>query len=381
MVENAVQAGDAAYIGPGLYREKVTVPTSGTAEARITFIADTAGEHTTDPPGIVMITGADAVDETIFAPQSARGVYMAASPGGAVVGVVEMDGPQYRYSKAVETVEYLREGMSARDVVAMLPSSFFYDRDAKVVYIHTSDGKPPSTHEIELIRRGDGIATYGKHYVTVIGFTFRHMGDAGINFDTASSNCIAINNTSYGAWQGIRVFNSADVLVARNTLFRNGNSGVYFLSAAIRGYAIGNVLYENAKGVRWSSDSAEGLAVDNVAFANHEIGIAIENANDVLVAGNVLVNNGIAQLLVKKSRYMSQGNCFESGGPVQLIAQLDYHKRYGTLTEYRQAVDQDQSSGEGCGRLPEQIDVHKLHAETSTYAERARRILVKSGGL
>jgi len=33
---------------------------------RRTFLADTGGEHTTDPPGVVMITGADALNDTIF---------------------------------------------------------------------------------------------------------------------------------------------------------------------------------------------------------------------------------------------------------------------------------------------------------------------------
>ncbi|MHC4407307.1 MAG: right-handed parallel beta-helix repeat-containing protein [Planctomycetota bacterium] len=332
LLENAMQAGDTAFVGPGLYRQKVTVAHSGIAGQRITFVADTSGEHTGDPPGIVMITGADSVDETVFAPHSTPGLYVAPSPEGRVWGVVEMDGPQYRYKNAFDTVEHLREGVSELDVVAKRPSTFFYDLDAEVVYIHTSDGKPPATHEIELIRRNYGIATYDKHYVSVIGFTFRHMGSAAIDFDDSSSHVLALNNTSYGGWQGIRVFNSTEVLVAGNTLFRNGNSGVYFLNASTHGYAVGNIVYENAKGVRWSSDSANGLAVDNVAFDNHETGIAIEDSDDIRVSRNVLVNNAISQLRVKKSRYLSQGNCFESGVGEQLIAHLDYHERYERST-------------------------------------------------
>jgi hypothetical protein len=377
MLENSMRAGDTAYVGPGLYREMVTVANGGTAEKRITFIADAAGEHTTDPPGIVMITGADPVDETLFSPQSTPAVYMAPSPDQRVLGVVEMDGPQYRYTSARDTAEHLREGMPELDVVAKRPSTYFYDYDAKHVYIHTSDGKPPSTHEIELIRRRSGFVTFEKPYVTVIGFTFRHMGVAGINFVAGSGNGVAINNTSYGAWQGIRVFKSTNVLVGGNTLFRNGNSGVYFFGASAHGYAIGNIAYENAKGVRWSSDSPDGLALDNVAFANREMGISIENAADIRVIGNLLVNNATAQLRVKKSRYLAQGNCFESGDAEQLIAYLDHRERYKTLAEYQNAVKQDLSSRQVCGKLPEKIDVHRLHAETSSYAERARKMLAR----
>ena len=278
-LEEVMQAGDTAYVGPGLYREMVTVANSGTAEAWITFVGDTTGQHTGDPPGTVMVTGADPMDETVFVPQSTAGVYTASKLQGHSLRVVEMDGPQYRYKNALDTAQHLREGMPELEVVARLASTYHYDREAGTLYIHTSDDRPPATHEIELIRRNFGFVTYGNHYVSVNGFTFRHMGTAGINFDKGSSNCFALNNTSYGSWQGIRISNSSNVRVEGSTLFRNGNSGIYFLSGSTHGHAIGNVAYENAKGVRWSSDSANGVALDNVTFDNHEVGIAIESTD------------------------------------------------------------------------------------------------------
>jgi hypothetical protein len=54
----AMKAGDTAYVGPGLYRNRIAVQNDGTAEKRITFVADTTGRYTGDPPGPVMITGA-----------------------------------------------------------------------------------------------------------------------------------------------------------------------------------------------------------------------------------------------------------------------------------------------------------------------------------
>jgi len=374
---NTLHPGDTAYVGPGLYRETLLVASSGTAEERITLIADTSGTHTGDPPGIVMVTGADTVDETMFEALTTPGVYKAPNSEGHVLGVVEMDGLQYRYSDAWDTPKRLKEGVAELDVVARLPSSFSYDRAARVVYVHTSDGKPPSTHEIELIRRREGIATYGKHYITVIGFTFRHMRVAGINFETGSDHCVALNNTSFGAWQGIRVSNSDDALVAGNTLFRNGNSGVYFLQASARGYAFGNVLYENAKGARWSSDSGDGIALYNVAFDNREAGIAIESSHGIQIMGNALVNNELSQLRVRNCRYLSQGNCFATGAAGQLVAHLGYRDRYETLSAYQQAADQDLLSAEVCGPLPDKVDVRRLQAETQVYPECARELLVR----
>ncbi len=370
----AMQAGDTVYVGPGLYREQVAVMNGGTSEKRVTFIADTTGQHTGDPPGTVMITGADPVDESIFTPHSAPGVYKAEIPYN-VAGVVEMDGPQYRYARARDTREYLLEKLPLLDVVVKLPSSHFYDEASKVLYIHTSDGKPPTTHEIEVIRRGTGIGMRDKHYVTVMGFTFRHMGDAAINFFTGSGHGIAMNNTSYGGRQGIRVYEATDMLIYGNTLFRNDNSGVYFAKASTNGLAIGNVAYENIKGARWSSRSVNAMAVDNTVFDNHEAGIAIEDVDHTVLRRNRMVNNKKMQLMASRSEYSSEDNCFESG-PDQLVADFIFVDHYKTLAEYQAGKHLDMHSRQGgCGALPEKVDVGKLHAETTEYAERARKLL------
>jgi len=374
----AMQAGDTAYVGPGLYREQVTVMNGGTPEKRVVFIADTTGQHTGDPPGPVMITGADPVAEDIFAPHTAPGVYQAEVPY-KVAGVVEMDGPQHRYARARDTKEHLVEKMTLLDVVVKRPASHFYDEAARVLYVHTSDGKPPGSHEIELIRRGTGIGMSEKHYVTVIGFTFRHTGDAGVSFFKGSGHGIAMNNTSYGSRQGVRVYEATDMLVYGNTLFRNDNSGVYFAKGSVNGLAVGNVAYENTKGIRWSSQSVNGMAIDNTAFDNREAGIAIEDADHTLLRRNVLLNNGKSQLMVIRAEYGSESNCFHNGRPDQLTADFVFVDHFKTLAEYRRAKGQDLHSRDGaCGRPPAKVDVGKLHAETMGYAERARRTLAGS---
>ena len=373
-LSTALHAGDTVYVGPGLYREQVTVGNDGTAENRLIFIADTTGQHTGDPPGVVMVTGADPVDEGIFVADSAPGVYRA-EVRERVAGVVEMDGDQRRYRRARDTKEHLLDKLPEPDVVARLPSTHFYDEDTQVLYLHTSDGQPPSTHEIELVHRGTGIGMTGKHYVTVVGFTFRHMGDAGISFFKGSGDGIAIGNTSYGSRQGIRVYNATGILIYGNTLFRNDNAGVYFAAQSTNGLAIGNVAYENIKGVRWSSQSVNAVALDNALFENLEAGIALEDADHALVRRNRVVRNAKSQLLVIRCEYGSEDNCFEIG-PQQLTADFVFVDHYKTLADYQRGKHQDlHSRVGGCGALPEKVDVGKLHAETMAYAERARRLL------
>jgi parallel beta-helix repeat protein len=374
-LSSAMHAGDTAYVGPGLYREEIVVENEGTPDARIVFVADTTGQHTGDPPGVVMLTGADPVDESIFTPAGSPGLFSAPMPE-RVWGAVEMDGPQFRYGGTQETKEHVIDGLSEREVVAKLPSTHYYDEAAKVFYLHTSDGRPPGAHEIELIRRGSGVLVVGRHYVTVMGFTFRHMQDGCISFFKGSGDETAIGNTAYGCRQGIRVYDAKNVLIYGNTLFRNENSGVYFAAKSTGAVAIGNVTYENVKGLRWSSGSRDALVLDNVAFDNRERGIAIEETEGILLRRNRLVGNAGSQLMVTRAGYGSEGNCFETRGTGQLVADFfpfQQADRYRTLDEYRKAKGQDQHSEEGnCASLPEKVDVRKLHADTLAYPERAR---------
>jgi len=266
--------------------------------------------------------------------------------------------------------------MAPVEVVAKYPSSYFYDERARVLYIHTSDGKPPSTHEIELIRRLSGIAMATKFYVTIIGFTVRHVGDAGIHFSEGSGYGVAINNTVWGSRQGIRVWYAQNVLVHGNTLFRNENAGVYYLRESTNGAVTGNTTYENVKGIRFGSKSVNGVVIGNTVFDN-EWGISLEQeSNDAVLLNNRVMNNKNSQLLLMATEYRSEGNCFENRAPEQFTARDHPYVSYKMLAEYQRAKHQDLTSGEGkCGPLPEKIDVRKLHKETLAYAERARKPL------
>jgi parallel beta-helix repeat protein len=372
-LSTAMRAGDTAYVGPGLYREQVTVGADGTSAARVVFVADDTGQHTGDPPGTVMITGADAVDEAVFAPVGPPGVYSAVVPA-AVLGVVEMDGPQRRYRRARDTTEHLVDKIAEADVVTRLSGTQYYDEQRRTLLLHTSDDREPAAHEIELIHRGTGIGMTGKHFVTIIGFTFRHFGDAGISFFKGSGDGIALGNTSYGGRQGIRVYGATNILVSDNTLFRNDNSGVYFAAQSTGGVVLGNTAYENVKGIRWSSQSAYGIARDNVVFENTEAGIAVEDAGGAHVRRNRFIRNPRAQLMIIRTPVDSEDNCF--AGPAQFVADYVFLEHFPTLAAYQAAKAQDLHSASGpCDPAPAKVDVHRLHDETTRYVDRARTAL------
>jgi len=76
------------------------------------------------------------------------------------------------------------------------------------------------------------------------------------------------------------------------------------------------------------------------------------------------------------TRYSSENNCFESSSPEETTADFFRGERYARLAEYQQAKHHDlQSQAGGCGSLPAKVDVARLHRESSSYVERARRIL------
>jgi parallel beta-helix repeat protein len=374
-LSNALRAGDVGYVGPGLYRERLVVAHDGAAGRPITVVGDATGHRTGDPPGPVVLAGSDPLDESIFVPHSTPGVYVATIV--APDGVVEMDGPQYRYTAAGIATLHLRDGVPELDVVAQEPSTYFYDAESKRLYVHTSDGYPPSTHDIEVVRRSTCIFVSGRTFVRVIGFTVRHAGDAGINFYRGSQGGMALGNTAYGNHEGIRVYGTVDVTIAGNTLLRNQDAGVYFALQSVNGRAMGNTSYDNIKGLRWSSESANGLAVDNVLVDNHRYGVAIEHSDGMTLIRNDFVGNGDSQIMVTGSAYSSFDNCFSRAGPSRFVAHFVLDDLWHvSLAEYRRRHGQDLGSREGeCAPPPQRVDVRALHDETITYVERARKIL------
>ena len=142
---------------------------------------------------------------------------------------------------------------------------------------------------------------------------------------------------------------------------------MYFAAGSARGRAVGVTSYENLKGLRWSSDSTDAVALGNVLFDNRERGLSLENAAGAVLRGNRLVGNAVSQLQVLQSAYASDENCFD-GAPGQLVADFTpfgFADRYDTLAAYRDRQGQDRHSRQGtCGTLPGKLDVHRLHART-----------------
>lgn len=73
--DTPVVAGDTVYVGPGIYRELLTVDVNGTGGNIITYIGDVTGENTDGVGGLIRITGIDSEDS--YPAARSQCIYMA----------------------------------------------------------------------------------------------------------------------------------------------------------------------------------------------------------------------------------------------------------------------------------------------------------------
>lgn len=359
----ALGPGDTLIIGPGIYREHVRIEVSGTPEQPIKIQGDPAGELTGDPPGPVMMAGSIPVDESLFEPEGSPGVYKLKFDS-LVYMAVEMDGSQHRYTNVREPVSDIPYVQRVRD----RKSSAWYEKDDETLYIHTSDDRPPTEHELELITEHSAFFLRGASHVWISGLTLRHYGDATMYFQDGSDHVRAFDNVAYGSRHGFRILNSKNVEIVDNTMMLNENSGAYFLRGAEGAQAVGNTTYDNAVGLRWGSDSNGGLARNNVIVNNSDAGMGIEKVSGHVATRNAFEGNS-SHLRVIRATYESDENCFEAGnGSDQVIATWDLVTPYSSLSAYSEKSGQDLNSRvSDCDIEFDRVDVHELHSRSLSY--------------
>ena len=358
--------GDTLIIGPGLYREHVRIETSGLPDRPIRISGDPSGELTGDPPGSVMMSGSIPVEESDFEPDGAPGVYRIPSDT-LVYGAVEMDGTQHRYRNVREPksdVPYVQR-------VRNTSSTAWWEKDDPYVYIHTSDDKPPTEHEIELIEKHSAFFLKGASYVWFSDLTTRHYGDGTIYFQDGSDHGRVSNCILYGGRHGVRILGSKHVEILDNIMMLNENAGAYFLRQSENGRAVGNISYDNAVGLRWGSESSNGFAGNNVLVDNSDAGMGIEKVVDHIAADNLFWGN-TPQLRVIGATFESNNNCFEAaeGSGTPFTATWDLVNQYASFEQLIQARGQELNSRTGdCGITFERLDVHKLHSDSLSYPD------------
>jgi hypothetical protein len=152
---DVAQAGDLVLIQPGVYRESVSVPRSGTAAQPLVFRGNGGG---------VVLDGADAAIAGGVAWTSAGGGAYVRTLGFATGHVVSEAGRLFRYD-SLAALQALGAGA---------PGGFFFDGTR--LYVKFADGGAPAAHTLHVARYEDGVVIDGRAFVRVENLEIRHYG-------------------------------------------------------------------------------------------------------------------------------------------------------------------------------------------------------------
>ncbi len=134
-------AGDTVVVGPGRYHERIVVRNSGAPDEPITFRASGNGE-TVVSAAYSLISFTKTAHMRNVHETDVSGAY----PGGSAVecyGLID-EGSLHAYTM-----------VPSREACDLIPASFYLDRKARRVFVHTADSRPPAEHKLELSTKSD----------------------------------------------------------------------------------------------------------------------------------------------------------------------------------------------------------------------------------
>ncbi|HEX2971879.1 MAG TPA: right-handed parallel beta-helix repeat-containing protein [Tepidisphaeraceae bacterium] len=176
---SALRPGDTLLIAAGIYREAITLKTSGTAESPITLAAM--------PGARVIITGADRLENGwAKVAGTADPVFVHDWPHLFPIGhtqgkpiLTHPGDKEHELTGRAEQV--IHEGRLLRQVLRrdqVAPGTFFVDIDNKKLLVWLRDGGDPSKTELEASTRTQWLAGEpGVSYIHVRGITFRYAAN------------------------------------------------------------------------------------------------------------------------------------------------------------------------------------------------------------
>lgn len=215
---NLAQPGDRVSIGPGIYREQVTVPRSGTSVQPIVFRGQAGA----------ILDGAE-----LLAPGSAweasQGLFRRpdATPSWQIVADTSR---LFRYDSIAEL----------QALAAGAPGGYCYS--GGFLYLKFADGSSPAAHAIHIARHDAGIVADGRSHLRIEGLEIRHYG-----------------STLYG--KGIYLRQSGDVIVRANRIHDIGAAGIW-IKGGTRHRIEDNDLYDTSI-PGWPWEQTKGSSAEN----------------------------------------------------------------------------------------------------------------------
>lgn len=316
------RAGDVVVIRGGVYRERVLVKTSGTAQAPIRFEA-APGEH-------VVVTGADRLTGWRKADET-RPIYSVAWPHKFITWNRTMAHPADEYHRVIGRCEQVAvDGYLLRQVLSadqLAPGAFFVDITNQTLLVWDNGNRDPNKTDVEASVRQELLLVEGDH-VHVRGLRFRYAANMAQHgaivlagrHDTMEDCVIEAMNASGAAFTG------EDTVVRRCVFRDNGQIGfgasrahrLLFTECLVennntkgfdRGWEAGgdklvlcrDAILERSRFVRnrghgiWFDIGNTNCTVRQCLIAdNEDAGIFYEISFRLLAHDNVIVGNGFA---------------------------------------------------------------------------------------
>jgi hypothetical protein len=366
-------------VKPGIYREQVTIPTSGSAG--LPFVLRATG------PGVV-IDGADDFSNAALWAAASGTVWQASTVSWTPLQVF-VDGQRLTPTT-----------VSTTDSIPVNGFSWITGRGLCV----NLGGASPGTHQTLVGHRLYGFNLPVRSFVTIDGFQVTRQESKGIYLQTGSSDCLITGNrVSFTNSFGIQAVNSARIEIAFNVVsdanyhgigvtagasfcsihdnesFKNSDPTARRANGIYQYGALNNTLYRNRlhdnqdTGMQFSGGTTNCVSYNNrswnngdhgfdhlastgnyhtndVAYGNYKDGFSIEgNSPNTQLYNCIAVNNGLTTNeydvwvdLESSVGFVSDYNLFwnsTSQMPYKFIA-----TQYATQAEYQAASGQDAHS-------------------------------------
>ncbi len=266
--------GTIVEVLPGVYREQVSVSASGVAGNP--FVIRASG------PGVVIEGSESFATAAQWTPFSGN-VWLASGVTWATQQVIA-DGVRL---------------LPSIDAPAAIPAGSFTYVAGTGLYVNIG-GDNPGAHATQVGRYNYGFSVPQRNWVTIEGFEIRRSDTKGIFASGITTNCVFRGNTIWRArLSGIHLSGGSDYTVDGNTLFENGDHGVY-VTGGVTGTRIrDNDSYGNARITARAANGfhifgSPGLRLErNRAHGNEDTGFQINSgSNDVISIHNRSWNNG-----------------------------------------------------------------------------------------
>jgi parallel beta-helix repeat protein len=270
-------AGTQIFVLPGIYREQVTVPTSGTADGPIVLQAMPQDGQP------VLIDGSDDFsDPSLWNPYSGN-VWFA---------------PSVTWSPVQVFADSARLKLSPTSPDELPQGSFTYV-DGSGLYVNLG-GDNPGGHRVAVGRRPYGFYVSNRAYVSISGFTVTRSENRGIQLTNGSSNAeINHNEVMYSGRFGVQLEKSSAVHLASNVIHDNTDHGISVTAGSTGCTIEGNESFHNGLPIRRTGDGiylygATGNVIQRNRFHHNQMsGEDFQNgANDNVSVQNLSWLNG-----------------------------------------------------------------------------------------